>query len=207
MAAEDCTQKRCTKCGEVKPLSEYHADKRTFDGKRSDCKLCKKAVDKSFNSRNHDAVIQRNRNYYAANREAIKKYERDKWHKNKEKRIAQNREWCKRNAEHVKAKKLAYSRKNKAKVCAWMSKRRARKIGAEGSYTDGDISKLYHLQRGHCACCKCSLKSGYQIDHVMPLALGGSNWPSNLQLLCRFCNQSKGAKHPIEFMKKNGMLL
>jgi 5-methylcytosine-specific restriction endonuclease McrA len=30
----------------------------------------------------------------------------------------------------------------------------------------------------------------------MPLKLGGSNWPENLQLLCRTCNLRKNAKHP-----------
>jgi 5-methylcytosine-specific restriction endonuclease McrA len=32
------------------------------------------------------------------------------------------------------------------------------------------------------------------IDHVKPLAAGGSNWPANLRPVCRSCNSSKGSR-------------
>lgn len=33
-----------------------------------------------------------------------------------------------------------------------------------------------------------------QIDHVIPLSRGGSNWPANLRPICAACNQHKGAR-------------
>lgn len=36
---------------------------------------------------------------------------------------------------------------------------------------------------------------------------GGTNTDDNIQLLNAKCNVSKGAKHPIEFMQKQGFLL
>jgi 5-methylcytosine-specific restriction endonuclease McrA len=39
------------------------------------------------------------------------------------------------------------------------------------------------------------------------MARGGSNWPSNLQLLCKSCNLSKGARDAEEFMREKGFLL
>ena len=33
-------EKRCTKCGKLKPLSEYGADKKSRDGKRQQCREC-----------------------------------------------------------------------------------------------------------------------------------------------------------------------
>jgi 5-methylcytosine-specific restriction endonuclease McrA len=36
-------------------------------------------------------------------------------------------------------------------------------------------------------------EQSYHIDHMIPLSRGGSNWPSNLQLLCPRCNLSKHA--------------
>ena len=34
------THKRCTRCGRVRPLYEFHADRRAADGHRSKCRDC-----------------------------------------------------------------------------------------------------------------------------------------------------------------------
>ena len=47
-------------------------------------------------------------------------------------------------------------------------------------------------------CMKCGvklLKKDFHVDHIIPLALGGSEWDlSNLELSCAKCNLSKGAR-------------
>lgn len=85
----------------------------------------------------------------------------------------------------------------------------ARKKRASGSHTSGDIKLLLTLQKSKCAhtWCRVSIKNGYHVDHVMPLAKGGSNDRRNLQLLCAHCNHSKNAVHPIDFAQRNGLLL
>jgi 5-methylcytosine-specific restriction endonuclease McrA len=35
------------------------------------------------------------------------------------------------------------------------------------------------------------LKRDFHRDHKTPLTRGGTNWPSNIQLLCRKCNVKK----------------
>ncbi|MGP0054591.1 MAG: HNH endonuclease [Steroidobacteraceae bacterium] len=50
-----------------------------------------------------------------------------------------------------------------------------------------------------CACgCGRSLHLGFHVDHVVPLARGGTNWPANLALLAPVCNRKKGCgpAHP-----------
>jgi 5-methylcytosine-specific restriction endonuclease McrA len=45
-----------------------------------------------------------------------------------------------------------------------------------------------------CAGCKCCLKAKkYEIDHIKPLASGGTNQIDNLQALCKACHQDKTA--------------
>lgn len=85
--------------------------------------------------------------------------------------------------------------------------RRAREIGADGQFTKAEIKALFTKQRGKCAYCTKSLRKGYHIDHIVPLAGGGSNWIANIQLLCGPCNVRKGATDPIEFARRNGRLL
>lgn len=112
-------------------------------------------------------------------------------------RTAENaRSWISRNPERHKQIARASS------AC-----RRARKKGAAGSITRANISKLLRLQKSRCACCSAAVGRGYHVDHVMPLALGGSNEFLNLQILCARCNMRKNAKHPVKFMQEMGFLI
>lgn len=46
----------------------------------------------------------------------------------------------------------------------------------------------------------------FHVDHKLPIARGGTDAFSNLQLLCPPCNQSKGAKTMQQWMKFKGRL-
>jgi len=52
---------------------------------------------------------------------------------------------------------------------------------------------LFLDRSGTCARCTQRIHAGqaWDIDHVIPLALGGNNEPENLQILCRSCHQAK----------------
>lgn len=89
--------------------------------------------------------------------------------------------------------------------------RRARLCTAEGSHTAFDISRIIKAQKNKCANCVKSLNkrggSVFHVDHICPLSKGGSNWPSNLQILCPGCNLRKHAKDPLDWAQENGRLL
>ncbi|HWH11549.1 MAG TPA: HNH endonuclease signature motif containing protein [Solirubrobacteraceae bacterium] len=48
-------------------------------------------------------------------------------------------------------------------------------------------------QRDAGRCVDCATRKDLEFDHIIPLALGGSNTARNLQLLCAACNRRKGA--------------
>lgn len=56
---------------------------------------------------------------------------------------------------------------------------------------------LYYRERGKCAICSCDLTglldtdAKPNIDHIVPLALGGTNDPTNFQWICFICNNTK----------------
>lgn len=82
-----------------------------------------------------------------------------------------------------------------------------RKGKIHGRLPAGVVLELFQSQSGKCAACNKSLKLGYHVDHIMPLALGGGHEKLNLQLLCPPCNLKKSSKHPIDFMQSMGKLL
>lgn len=75
---------------------------------------------------------------------------------------------------------------------------------APGTHTADDIALILEEQNFTCPYCLADLADGYHVDHYMPLALGGSNWPDNLQCTCPTCNMRKGAKHPSDWHKELG---
>ena len=127
-------------------------------------------------------------------------------------RVEKNREYMRALAisdpERVRATNAiastTYRKVNKEKVRIIHANVRARRRNAEGYYTAGDIAAIYSRQSGLCVYCDAALSEGYHVDHIMPLHLGGSNWPDNLQCLCPTCNVRKGAKHPDYWHKEIG---
>lgn len=85
--------------------------------------------------------------------------------------------------------------------------RRARIKATGGAFNQSDIDQIYKRQHGHCVYCKAPLRKSFHVDHVVPIAKGGSNWPKNLQLLCRRCNCSKRDLLPEKFARKFGLLI
>lgn len=55
--------------------------------------------------------------------------------------------------------------------------------------------EIYERDNGICAYCDTNLPpDGFSVDHIHPVALGGSDDLDNLTVACRSCNSAKGVK-------------
>jgi 5-methylcytosine-specific restriction endonuclease McrA len=127
---------------------------------------------------------------------------------NREKYRERFRRWRENNPEKNRKKSSRWLKKHPERSRVKNHLRRARERNAVGSFTTADIAEILKLQRNCCARCRTSLKNKTpHIDHIKPLELGGSNDRRNLQLLCSTCNASKGARDPIDDMRRLGRLL
>ena len=185
------TEKTCTKCGVTQGVNQFTSDKGKRDGRSNHCRSCRSIAKTEYRAKNREKEVARSTAWQLANKERASEI---------------HAAWRARNPEKVIAKALDWQAKNYEKTIVYGQNRRARVRG--GGKLSPDISfKLMKLQRGKCACCCLPLGDDYHLDHIMPLALGGTNTDDNIQLLHAKCNLQKHAKHPVEFMQSKGKLL
>ena len=126
---------------------------------------------------------------------------------NREKVKTDLRAWRERNREMVRAKerertiaraddRRQYERDRRRLKPGWdkakKNTRRARVRAAAGSFSPAEWAALCALLGGRCIACLRRAK--LTADHVVPLAVGGSNDIGNIQPLCQPCNSSKGTR-------------
>ncbi len=174
----------------------------------------KKANNKSWNLANPEKVKaskaawvlanpERNKIYRSANLEKIAVYQKAYYAFNQEKLCKKTKDWKENNLDKVKS----WLKLNPEVARLHNQNYRAKKRINGGTLSKGLSAKLFKLQKGKCPCCKQPLGNDYHLDHIVPLALGGSNTDDNIQLLKAVCNLKKNAKHPIDFMQQRGFLL
>jgi 5-methylcytosine-specific restriction endonuclease McrA len=193
--------KKCSKCGVEKPLDQFHKQKNCKDGLKPECKVCHYLACRArFDPEKH-------REYNRSYRLKHPNRDREYYEKNKNVILPKQVEYNRRNKEAYNKKIREWRKANPSKVQVWVRNRRAKLNGLVGTHTIEDILALMASQRGKCVYCRIDISKSYQVDHIVPVARGGSNDKGNLQLLCKACNLDKRAKDPLEYQRKRGMLL
>ncbi len=182
--------RRCWKCGEWKPITEYHKSSGRSDGLDPRCKACKREYRRA-NKERFNALA---RNYPRKPEQARAKKRRYEAAHPDRVRQQQRRTWLRRyNAPGVKkqiqARQKQWRDANPHIVKEMVHRRRARKQNAGGSYTAQQWLDLCAYYDQRCLC--CGLQEVLTVDHIVPLSRGGSNDISNIQPLCRACNSAK----------------
>lgn len=87
-----------------------------------------------------------------------------------------------------------WRRDNPDKQTPIRNRYRARKLGNGGKHTAAEWQALKNGYGNRCLACGCSMCKLTE-DHVLPLAMGGTDDIGNIQPLCRSCNSRKHAKY------------
>lgn len=108
----------------------------------------------------------------------------------------------------------ANSAKHAAENPEQYAERRMRRSEREGESRSAivgiDIEALRAALGGRCRYCDVDLHGGGEVDHLTPVARGGSGVRNNLTLACRDCNRAKLAKTLDEFIawrQQRGLLV
>lgn len=94
------TAKPCIKCGEVKPLEEFHKHATCKDGRRNMCKACQNEYNKKYVEDNLQWAKNNDKKWYKKNREKKLRY-------------------LEENKEERKAKAKVYKANNRDKINKW----------------------------------------------------------------------------------------
>lgn len=184
-------EKRCTKCGETKAISEFSIDRTTRAGRRPSCRTCAAIHAKAYRER-PDVKIKLAA-YYEANRA---------------KRAASVKAWQEKNPSRVQAYRKTYRESHKAERAAYRKANRAKRIAEHNNRRVGPDGARMTAQAvrgaiapagGFCCYCNQQFENGH-IDHTQPISRGGTNDYNNLVYICASCNNSKGSKTVLEFL-------
>lgn len=127
--------KKCSKCGEEKPLMGFCRLSRSKDGRYPSCKECESAVTKAYYEKNREKVIAAVREYATENREKV---------------LESKRNYYKKDPKGFTAKTTAYARAHKEQCNAYKKKwleanPEKRRESANGWYASNkEQSSEYH---------------------------------------------------------------
>jgi hypothetical protein len=120
-------RKYCSRCGLLKPLSDFSLDRSRSDGRQNTCKDCYKkyrreniehikVTERKYRESHRDERREKDKQYYRENIERKKEYDTKYRETNTDKRRDQAREWREVNRERVSEKSHQYYKNNGCEI-------------------------------------------------------------------------------------------
>lgn len=215
--------KVCCRCRQSKSLSEFGKRTRNKDKLEFFCKSCAKAERDKYADRKRELDRKRyseNREYFVAKSSKTQYARRGTKLPEKYEKLIMPKRTPKTYSDILEAgkqRKRKFKDKYKLEYKMWSStehgkllnslksqRRRARIRELPNTLLPKDVLELLNIQDGRCADCSTPFSEScrYEIDHIVPVILGGGLTKENTQLLCRSCNAKKGTK-VIRYIKEN----
>lgn len=108
--------KKCNKCGQLKPFSEFYKHKRSLGEVRAVCKKCEIKISIEYAAKNKDKINKKRRDRYKTKNEIILKRNKEYRDKNREKINEDKRQWYQINKDEILKKQREYRIRNKEKI-------------------------------------------------------------------------------------------
>ena len=193
-------EKLCSICGLP---GEFSPDKRATDGLQSNCKVCRRVINKKYRKTRKEKIKKYQEEYKANNpsflKDWIKKNPKRRSEIQKKSRLAHpdtKKKWSLLHQEKIRENNKKWKSENPEKrrisQRISVSKRRALKESANAcAREDMILLRLIYL----------NCPEGYQVDHIIPLSKGGEHHPNNLQYLPALINMQKSARLDFDYSK------
>ena len=192
--------KQCTKCKEVKELTEFSKNGWLKNGLQSQCKYCVK----SYYQANKDKFKSRSKAYREANKDKIKAEKKAYCEANKDKIKAINKAYYQANKDKIKARVKAYSNKyvkqkrktnDLFRLQCRLRARTSAAFKAQGYSKNTKTQQMLgvewevakaHIERQFKKGMSWSNHGEWHIDHIIPLA--SAKTEAELIKLCHYRN-------------------
>jgi hypothetical protein len=127
-------EKRCSKCKEVKPITEFTTDINRRDGYYPQCKQCRAEYSrnkylihkerillqsKEYYDNNKSSIADRHKRWYLDNKDAVTDSHKKYYEDNKESILLQDKQYYEENKTRILAYQKQYKRDNKEKINKW----------------------------------------------------------------------------------------
>lgn len=183
--------KKCTKCGEVKPLTEFFKQSLNRDGLAYACKKCKTKMGAEWANINRAHVNALSKAKRIRNIEKSREYSRNFMRRNLQKYAARRKIYRETNTEKIRTANRIYLKANREKYRAHWAKRHAMKLQAMPKWANSFfIGEAYSLSEMRTK----MLGIKYTVDHTVPLIhplVCGLHVEHNLRVIPASENYSK----------------